>query len=82
MSKSTYVFASSMMVVAASLVVVVVVVAAMVAVALGVEVVAVEDGLALKATLPLRAEIIIHPASVTGRHISGLTTVGVRQAVT
>jgi hypothetical protein len=50
-----------MMVVAASVLVVV-------AVAVGVEVVAVEDGLALEATLPLRAEITIHPASVTGRH--------------
>lgn len=63
-----------MMVVAASVVVV--------AVAVEVEVVAVEDGLALEATLPLRAEITIHPASVTGRHTWGLTTVGVRQAVT
>jgi len=59
-----------MMVVAASVAVVVVVV------------VAVEDGLALEATLPLRAEITIHPASVTGRHTWGLTTVEVRQAVT
>lgn len=63
-----------MMVVAASVVVVVV------AVAVGVEVVALEDGLALEATLPLRAEITIHPASVTGRHT--WATVGVRQAVT
>ena len=69
-----------MMVVAASVVVVVVVV--VVAVAVGVEVVAVEDGLALEAMLPLQAEITIQPASVTGRHIWGLTTVGVRQAVT
>ena len=61
-----------MMVVAASVVVV--------AVAVGVEVVALEDGLALEATLPLRAEITIHPASVTGRHT--WATVGVRQAVT
>ena len=59
--------ASSMMVVAASVVVVAV---------------AVEDGLALEATFPLRAEITIHPASVTGPHTWGLTTVGVRQAVT
>lgn len=64
-----------MMVVAASVVVVV-------AVAVGVEVVAVEDGLALEATLPLRAEIAIHPASVTGRRTRGVTTVEVLQAVT
>ena len=51
-----------------------------VAVAVGVEVVALEDGLALEATLPLRAEITIHPASVTGRHT--WATVEVRQAVT
>jgi len=62
-----------MMVVAASVVVVV---------AVGLEVVAVEDGLALEAALPLWAEITIHPASVTGCHTWGLTTVEVRQAVT
>ena len=48
---------------ASSMMVVVVVVV----VAVGMEVVAVEDGLALEATLPLRTEITIHPASVTGR---------------
>lgn len=58
-----------MMVVAASVVVMVVVVA-------------VEDGLALEATLPLQPEITIHLASVTGRHTWGITTVGPRQAVT
>lgn len=67
--------ASSMMVVAAASVVVLVVAVAM-------EVVALEDGLALEATLPLRPEITIHPASVTGRHTWGLTTVGARQAAT
>jgi hypothetical protein len=61
------VLASSMMVVAAAVVV---------------GAVEVEDGLALEATLPARAEITIYPVPVTGRHTWDLTTVGARQAVT